>query len=95
MPSATTVPPMDISSGIILKSMSMDLGKKLHTLVGDIIKEAGTEFNLNSTQQLATILFDKIGLPTVKKRSTAVEVLERLKDQHPLPGMILDYRKHS
>jgi len=78
----------------ILKSMSMDLGKKLHILVGDIIKEAGTEFNLNSTQQLATILFDQIGLPTVKKRSTAVEVLERLKDQHPLPGMILDYRKY-
>ena len=59
----------------------------------DIQKEAGTEFNMNSTQQLANILFDIIGLPEIKKRSTAEEVLTRLKNEHPLPSLILEYRK--
>jgi DNA polymerase-1 len=51
------------------------------------------EFNVNSTQQLAQILFDKFELPQIRKRSTAEEVLERLRNKHPLPGMILEYRK--
>ena len=77
----------------ILSEMSFELGKKLHGLTSSIVKEAGTEFNINSTQQLANILFDILNLPTIKKRSTAVNVLEQLKHVHPLPGLILEYRK--
>jgi len=77
----------------MLFAMSRELEKKLHGLTTEIIREAGTEFNINSTQQLANILFDILKLPQIRKRSTAEEVLERLKDKHPLPGLILEYRK--
>lgn len=77
----------------ILISMSHELGKKLDDLRASILKEAGTDFNINSTQQLANILFDILKLPQIRKRSTAEEVLQALKNQHPLPGHILEYRK--
>ncbi len=77
----------------MLLAMSRELEKKLHGLTTEIIREAGTEFNINSTQQLANILFDILKLPQIRKRSTAEGVLERLKDVHPLPGLILEYRK--
>ncbi|MCH7764207.1 MAG: DNA polymerase I [Candidatus Marinimicrobia bacterium] len=76
-----------------LLDKSAELGKKLDGLSAEIISQSGTEFNINSTQQLANILFDILGLPQIKKRSTAEDVLERLRDEHPLPGFILEYRK--
>ncbi|MBT3478166.1 MAG: DNA polymerase I [Candidatus Marinimicrobia bacterium] len=79
--------------GQMLETMSVDLGKKIDSFVIDIQKEAGTEFNVNSTQQLANILFDIKGLPEIKKRSTAENVLQRLKNDNPIPGLILEYRK--
>ena len=77
----------------MLEKMSLELGKKIENLSKGIIKEAGTEFNINSTQQLANILFDILNLRKVKQRSTAESVLEELRNEHPLPGMILNYRK--
>ena len=77
----------------MLEKMSIDLSKKIENLTKEIIKEAGTEFNINSTQQLANILFDVLNLRKVKQRSTAESVLEALRNEHPLPGMILNYRK--
>ena len=77
----------------MLSLMSENLGNKIDELVLNIHKEAGTEFNINSTQQLGSILFDIIKLPEIKKRSTAEEVLNRLKNEHPLPSLILEYRK--
>jgi len=78
-----------------LKEMSDDLGKKLDALISDIHRLAGTEFNINSTQQLANILFDILELPQIKKRSTAELVLQQLKNQHELPRHILEYRKYN
>ena len=53
-------------------------------------------FNINSTKQLGELLFDKLGLPPVKKTktgySTNAEVLEKLKDKHPVVPAIMDYR---
>ena len=77
----------------MLKNMSSDLSKKVEKLSTEIIKEAGSEFNINSTQQLANILFDKLNLTKIKQRSTAEPVLEALRKEHPLPKLILDYRK--
>ncbi|MBL7011201.1 MAG: DNA polymerase I, partial [Candidatus Marinimicrobia bacterium] len=79
--------------GKMLETMSIDLGKKIDRLVTDIQKEAGTEFNVNSTQQLANILFDIKGLPEIKKRSTAENILQQLKNKDPIPGLVLEYRK--
>ena len=77
----------------MLEKMSIDLSKKVENLSTEIIKEAGAEFNINSTQQLAKILFDDLNLTKVKQRSTAEPILEALRNEHPLPNLILEYRK--
>ena len=78
-----------------LGNMSIELGEKIDLLIDGIHKEAGTEFNVNSTQQLANVLFDIIGLDPIKKRSTAEPILQKLRDLNPIPGMILEYRKFN
>ncbi len=75
-----------------LKKLSESLGDKIEVLVRDIHKLAGTEFNVNSPQQLANILFDILELKPVRKRSTDVNVLKVLKNHHPLPEQVLKYR---
>ncbi|MFH1853427.1 MAG: DNA polymerase I, partial [Candidatus Neomarinimicrobiota bacterium] len=77
----------------MLAEMSVEFSRRLDLLVLAIHNTAGTEFNINSTQQLAQILFDQIGLRPVRKRSTAENVLEALKNEHPLPALMLEYRK--
>jgi DNA polymerase-1 len=76
-----------------LLSSSKKIGIKLDILEKSIVKLAGQEFNLNSSQQLAEILFDKLNLPMIKKRSTAEAILTKLKEYHELPSLILGYRK--
>lgn len=65
----------------------------------EIYKLAGETFNINSTQQLGVILFEKLGLPPLKKTktgySTDAESLEELRDAHPLIEKLLDYRQLS
>ena len=78
-----------------LSMMSKKIGKKIDILLTKIYKIAGMEFNVNSTQQLANILFDIIGLPLIKKRSTAEEVLKQLGKNHNLPRLVLEYRKYN
>ena len=75
----------------MLDNMSIKLGKKVDELKETIEEEAGVEFNINSTQQLAKILFDVIGLREIKKRSTAEDVLEQLKNDHQIPDLVLQY----
>ncbi len=64
-----------------------------------IYELAGERFNINSTQQLGHILFDKLGLPPVKKTktgySTNAEVLEKLRGYHPILERILEYRQYA
>lgn len=61
-----------------------------------IYSYAETPFNINSTKQLGELLFEKLSLPPVKKTktgySTNAEVLEKLKDKHPIVSAIMDYR---
>tara|TARA_A100001011_G_scaffold96429_1_gene101440 strand:+ start:13418 stop:16129 length:2712 start_codon:yes stop_codon:yes gene_type:complete len=73
-------------------NMSLWMQNKLLSLSKEIFKISGKEFNINSPKQLSEILFDEIGLKQVKKRSTDVTVLEFLKNIHPLPKKILEYR---
>ena len=57
---------------------------------------SGERFNINSTKQLGELLFDQLGLPPIKKTktgySTNAEVLEKLRDKHPIIPAIMDYR---
>jgi DNA polymerase-1 len=74
------------------------LARDLDLIQQDIWKEAGEEFNINSTLQLRTILFEKLDLPVVRKTktgpSTDAAVLEELAELgHTLPRLILEYRQ--
>ncbi len=81
-----------------LGELSKELAGQLAELETSCYKLAGHEFNLNSPSQLATVLFEELGLPQVKKTkkktgySTDVTVLTILAAQHPLPAEILNYR---
>ena len=77
----------------LLNEMSLKIGERLDLLVKEIYKIAEEEFNINSTQQLAKILFDNLKLTQIKKRSTAENVLKELVNEHELPELILSYRK--
>lgn len=79
-----------------LQDMSERLQIRMDALMEDIYSLAGEEFNINSSQQLQKILFEKLKLPPGKKTktgySTDVSVLEQLAFEHELPEHILDYR---
>ena len=79
-----------------LLDMGEDLKIKIELLTKTIYNYAGSEFNISSTQQLGEVLFDRLGLPHSKKGkngySTAADVLEKLKDKHPIIENILEYR---
>ncbi len=83
-----------------LGQMSVDLTKRLRELEREIQQIAGYAFNVNSTQQLADVLFGKLGLPTegLKKTqagsySTAADVLEGLRGRHEIIDLILEQRQ--
>ncbi len=79
-----------------LMALSRDFDSRLNTIIARIYETAGETFNINSSQQLARILFQRFSLPPVKKTKTAFstdnEVLTTLADLHPLPAQILEYR---
>ena len=81
-----------------LKTLSTKFSGELASLKKQIYDLAGEEFNINSSQQLGAILFEKLQLPTVKKTkkktgySTDVEVLTKLAKTHELPERLLRYR---
>jgi len=79
-----------------LKAFGKELKGEISVLEQQIYALAGEEFNINSTQQLGTILFEKLGLPAGKKTqrgySTSAEVLEKLQGAHPIIEKILQYR---
>jgi len=81
----------------ILQVLSADFAGQIEALTADIYRQSGEEFNINSTKQLGAILFDKLGLPVVKKTktgySTDVEVLEQLSAKHPIIEKLLEYRQ--
>ncbi len=82
-----------------LKQMSEELGQRLQALETRIYELAGETFNINSTQQLGEILFDKLKLPKKKRTktgySTDASVLEELARLHELPRTLLEYRELS
>lgn len=79
----------------VLDKIATETQLKLDELSSSIYSHAGLDFNINSPKQLATVLFDTLGLPTGKKRSTAVDVLEKLYDKHPIIEYLLQYRKYQ
>ena len=79
-----------------LKAFGEMLRQRIADCESLIFSYAQGPFNINSTKQLGELLFEKLGLPPVKKTktgySTNAEVLEKLKDKHPIIPAIMDYR---
>ena len=80
----------------VFSALSKELEEGTRKIEKRVAAIAGEDFNINSPKQLAFLLFEKLGLPPVKKTktgySTDVEVLERLKGAHEIPGLVLEYR---
>ncbi|BFT60491.1 DNA polymerase I [Pseudomonas moorei] len=85
----------------LLGVQSIELGDKMVALEREAFEIAGEEFNLGSPKQLGTILYEKLGLPVLKKTakgqpSTAEEVLAKLaEDDYRLPKVLMEYRSMS
>lgn len=82
-----------------LKQYGEELENLLNKISEAIYEEAGEIFNINSPKQLGIILFEKMGIPPVKKTktgySTAAEVLEVLSKDYPIVDKILEYRQYA
>ena len=80
-----------------LQNLSTIIEGKIEDHIKKIHSIAGEEFNINSPKQLSVILFEKLGLPVIKKTksgySTDVTVLEQLAEEHDLPEVVLAYRQ--
>ena len=80
-----------------LRAFGDTLTQRIDELTTEIYREAGREFNINSTKMLGQILFEELELPVIKKTktgySTNIEVLEALKGYHPMVGMVIEYRQ--
>lgn len=80
-----------------LQQQSQDIATRIMALEKDVHELAGEVFNLGSTKQLQEILFNKLGLPVIKKTpkgapSTSEEVLQELALDYPLPKLLMEYR---
>lgn len=83
----------------VLQTMSSQLTRQMSELEKHIYEVAGEEFNINSPKQLSVILFDKLGLPRLRRiktgSSTISTVLMELARKHELPALIIEYRQLS
>ena len=103
LPLAMVLGDMELAGVLIdtkaLKLHGEELGLRIKELEERIFELTGFEFNLNSPKQLGIALFEELGLPAKKKTksgySTNAEVLEGLRDAHPVIGLILQYRTLS
>jgi len=81
----------------LLKDMSHTIAEAVEDLTEQIHDLAGTTFNIDSPKQLAEILFDRLGLTSLRSgktmRSTDADVLEQLRADHEIVGLILEYRQ--
>lgn len=83
-----------------LAQQSAELAERMKELVAEAHEEAGCEFNLGSTKQLQEVLYDRLGLPVIRKTpkgapSTAEPVLSELALDYALPRVIMEYRALS
>ncbi len=100
LPLAVVLGSMELEGILIdanaLKIHGEDLSVRIAELEKRVYELVGYEFNLNSPKQLGVALFEKLGLPAKKKTksgySTGAEVLEELKDSHPVITYLLQYR---
>ena len=82
-------------NGSILDDIAESSLKKLNQLSKEIYHHAGKEFNINSPKQLGDVLFNQLNLSANRKLSTSIEVLESLRNDHPIIEPLIEYRKYQ
>ena len=100
LPLCRVLADMEVSGFYVDRKALYDFGESLNDgiaqLQAGIWAHAGHEFNINSPKQLGEVLFEELMLPSGKKTksgwSTNADVLEKLRDKHPIIGEILEYR---
>ena len=81
-----------------IRRLGKEFGERISRLEEEIFRVSEERFNINSPQQLQFVLFEKLGLKSTKKTkkktglATDMEVLNELKDQHPICALIIEYR---
>ncbi|MBU4488342.1 MAG: DNA polymerase I [Candidatus Omnitrophica bacterium] len=103
MPLVAVLAEMEIAGVAIDTKFLLDMSVKVERSLGGLTKEiyamAGEEFNINSHQQLASILFEKLKLPVIKRTKTGIStdesVLKKLVPNHAIIALILEYRTLS
>lgn len=101
LPLMVVLAKMEIEGVKLDKDILLKIGSELDTRINEITKEiynvSGDVFNINSPKQLGVVLFEKLGLPVIKKTktgySTNAEVLEALSSEHEIVQYILTYRQ--
>lgn len=101
LPLARTLAKMELAGikpdAALLDKLTKEMAAQIAALEILAVEQAGETFNLKSTKQLGAILFEKLGLPVIKKTktgySTDVSVLEQLRNEHPLVRTVLEHRK--
>ena len=101
LPLVTVLAHLEINGFLVddnqLKEFADKLGEKIDALTNEIYMLAGEQFNINSPKQLGVILFEKLELKPVKKTKTGyatnADVLEKLRDKHPIVNFIMEYRQ--
>ena len=101
LPLVTVLAHLEINGFLVddnqLKEFADKLGEKIDALTNEIYMLAGEEFNINSPKQLGVILFEKLELKPGKKTKTGyatnADVLEKLRDKHPIVNFIMEYRQ--
>ena len=79
----------------VLEEMNNTYKDILNKLQEQIYSLAGYSFNIASPKQIADLLFHKLNLPTNKKESTSIEVLNFLRNKHPIVPLLIEHRKYS
>ncbi len=100
MPLIETLAQMQLCGMKVDKERLLEFGKELEKRSSELTREiydiVGYEFNINSTKQLGEALFDKLGLPVIKKTktgySTDADVLDKLRNKHEIIDYIIEYR---
>ena len=91
------LPLVTVLAHLEINGFADKLGEKIDALTNEIYMLAGEEFNINSPKQLGVILFEKLELKPVKKTKTGyatnADVLEKLRDKHPIVNFIMEYRQ--
>lgn len=99
LPLSIVLAKMEIEGFPLNKTILQEINDKYTIIMNELTEKinnlAGININLSSPKQVGDLLFNKLGLPSNKKHSTSIEVLNNLKHLHPIVNLIIEHRKYS